>query len=253
MEPSESAYQVKLQQFEGPLDLLLHLIRKHEINIYDIPIALITQQYLDCLSLMKSLNLAVAGEFLVMAATLVHIKSRLLLPVEEQAEDDEDGPDPRAELVRQLLEYKRFKEAAGRLEDRERQWRDVFGRDRSAMPQAASPDLPLEDLTLFDLVDVLGDVLARLPPQQVWEIFPENLTVKDRMNAILESLEGRDSMSFESLFEGHTQRVVVIVSFLALLELVRLKLVRLFQGEAFGPIAVMRGFSLVGDTEALEL
>ena len=253
MEPSESAYQVKLQQFEGPLDLLLHLIRKHEINIYDIPIALITQQYLDFLSMMKSLNLAVAGEFLVMAATLVQIKSRLLLPVEEREEDDEDGPDPRAELVRQLLEYKRFKEAAGRLEDRERQWRDVFGRDRSAVSEASSPDLPLEDLTLFDLVDVLGDVLARLPPRQVLEIFPDSLTVKDRMNAILESLEGRDSMSFESLFEGQTQRVVVIVSFLALLELVRLKLVRLFQGEAFGPIVVMRAFSLVGDTEALDL
>jgi len=126
VEQLEIPYQVRLEKFEGPLDLLLHLIRKSEINIYDIPIALITQQYLEYLSLMKSLNLAVAGEFLVMAATLVQIKARMLLPVDETDGDEEDGPDPREELIRRLLEYKQFKEAAGALDHREREWREVF-------------------------------------------------------------------------------------------------------------------------------
>src|SRR2546430_4813660 len=128
-DPAEDSYRIRLNEFEGPLDLLLHLIKKDEINIYDIPIATITKQYLDYIKMMKSLNLVVAGEFLVMAATLIHIKSRMLLPVESDGDhEDETDEDPRAELVRRLLEYKRFKEAAGELGHRGQQWRGGFGR-----------------------------------------------------------------------------------------------------------------------------
>jgi len=252
VEQIETSYQVRLDKFEGPLDLLLYLIRKSEINIYDIPIALITQQYLDYLSLMKSLNLAVAGEFLVMAATLVHIKSRMLLP-DDQAESDEDeGPDPRDELVRRLLEYKRYKEAARRLDDRERVWREVFGRDEPPPAPTPSGEAWLEEVTLFDLVDALQSVVARLPDQRLMEITPENLTVKDRMNLIIETLDQKESVTFLSLFEGQTHRLLIIVTFLALLELIRIKLVRVFQGEVFGPILVTRAFSPIAAGEEPE-
>lgn len=253
MEQVELPYQVRLEKFEGPLDLLLHLIRKHEVSIYDIPIALITHQYLEYLSVMKSLNLAVAGEFLVMAATLVQIKSKMLLPIEETEEDDEDGPDPREELVRRLLEYKQYKEAAGQLDNRERLWREIFQRAPSPQPALRPHETLIEDLTLFDLVDALQGVLARTPDARLIEITPDNLTVKDRMNAILEALEGKESIPFPELFEGARQRLVIIVTFLALLELIRIKLVRVFQAETFDTILVTRAFSLVAPDEPEEL
>src|SRR3989441_4177421 len=140
LDVAEDSYRIRLDEFEGPLDLLLHLIKKNEINIYDIPIALITKQYLDYISTMKSLNLVVAGEFLVMAATLIHIKSRMLLPVETEGdEEDEAGEDPRAELVRRLLEYKQFKEAAGDLVQRGQQWRGGFRPPGHGGPKAPGP------------------------------------------------------------------------------------------------------------------
>ena len=167
MEQVELPYQVRLEKFEGPLDLLLHLIRQNQINIYDIPIALIAQQYLDYLETMRSLNLAVAGEFLVMAATLLQIKSRMLLPIEERALDDEDGPDPREELVRRLLEYKQFKEAATELEDQSRRWRNVFARAPEPLPAEEPEEYLAEDVSLFELVDALHDILARTPAATV--------------------------------------------------------------------------------------
>jgi segregation and condensation protein A len=250
----ELPYQVRLERFEGPLDLLLHLIKKNEINIYDIPITLITQQYLEYLGLMKSLNLSVAGDFLVMAATLLHIKSRTLLPPEEIEDDEEESLDPREELVRRLLEYKRYKEAADRLDDRERLWREVFRREPA--PSGATPstseDSLLEDVSLFDLVDALQGVLARMPNPKLIEITPEHLTVKARMAVIVEALEGKESVTFLSLFEEERHRLVVIVTFLALLELIRTGLVRVFQGEIFGPILLTRIFTLVGRDESIE-
>ena len=237
-------YQVRLDTFEGPLDLLLHLIKKNEINIYDIPIALITQQYLEYVSVMTSLNLSVAGDFLVMAATLVQIKSRMLLPADDLDADEEDGPDPRAELVRRLLEYKQYKDAAGRLDDRERAWRDIFYREQGEPVAVRSTETLIEEVTLFDLVDSLQAILARTPHRRLIEIPAEQVTVNDRMNAILDMLEGKESLTFASLFEpqyGH--RLVIIVTFLALLELTRLKLVRVFQGVAFGPILLTRTFT----------
>jgi len=243
MEQLEIPYQVRLEKFEGPLDLLLHLIKKNEINIYDIPIALITQQYLEYLNLMKSLNLTVAGEFLVMAATLVQIKARMLLPAEEIEGDEEDGPDPREELIRRLLEYKQFKDAASQLDTREREWRDVFARVEAPVVPAKAAETLLEEVTLFDLMDALQSVLDRTPHRQLMEIAPDQLTVKDRMNAVLEILEGKESVTFVTLFEGQHHRLVIVVTFLALLELTRLKLIRVFQAETFGPILLTRAFS----------
>jgi len=249
----DDAYQVKLEAFTGPMDLLLHLIRKHQINIYDIPIALITKQYLEYLSLMKTLNLSLAGEFLVMAATLLYIKSRTLLPKEEKAvTEDDEGLDPRSELVRQLVEYERFKEAAGTLVARERIWRESFGRDPLPLPVKSvdEEDLTTEDLQLFDLLSAFQEVLDRAPTDQFVELSREAWTVQDRIQVILERLEGESTIPFEGLFAQHWSRPLVIVTFLALLELVRMNLVRLFQGEWLGPIQVTRRFVPAGGPDA---
>lgn len=253
-EQTELPYQVRIENFEGPLDLLLHLIKKNEINIYDIPIAMIAQQYLSYIEAMKDLNLTVAGEFLVMAATLLQIKSKMLLPVEESAEDEEDGPDPREELVRRLLEYKTFKEAARQLDTQERMWREIYSRPVVARETTAesSDDAMLDNIGLFDLVDALQTILDRNPGKKLLEIIPDNLTVRDRMNAILEALEGQESIGFEALFEASCHRLVIIVTFLALLELIRLRTVRVYQAESFGPILVSRTFSLVPDPAELD-
>ena len=253
MELTETSYRVRLDQFEGPLDLLLHLIKKNEINIYDIPISLITAQYLEYLSLMKSLNLAVAGDFLVMAATLGQIKAKMLLPTEEPETDEDAGPDPREELVRQLLEYKRFKEAAGELDSRERLWREVFGKEPAPPTTAPVHQLMLDQVTLFDLVDALNGLMSRMPARHLMEIIPEHVTVRDRMNAIIEQLEGREAVTFQALFESSPQRLLAIVTFLALLELIRIKVVRVFQAEAFGPILVSRAYALVTQDDEMDL
>jgi segregation and condensation protein A len=252
MEQTELPYQVRIDNFEGPLDLLLHLIKKSEINIYDIPIAVIAKQYLEYLEAMEDLNLTVAGEFLVMAATLLQIKSKMLLPVDETAEDEEEGPDPREELVRRLLEYKQFKDAARQLDNQERMWREHYSREQSPLVELDSDEALLEDMSLFDLVDALKGILDRNPGKQLLEIIPDNLTVRDRMNAILEALEGQESVTFSSLFESSSHRMVIIVTFLALLELIRLRTARVFQGENFGSILVSRTFSLVPDPAELD-
>ncbi len=251
-EQTELPYQVRIENFEGPLDLLLHLIKKNEINIYDIPVAMIAQQYLQYLEAMEELNLNVAGDFLVMAATLLQIKSKMLLPADETAEDDDEGPDPREELVRRLLEYKAFKEAARQLDDQEKVWREIFWREQAPPSEVDEEDLPLENVSLFDLVDALKEVLERNPSSRLIEIVPDNLTVRERMNLILETLEGKDSVSFAALFEGSNNRMVVVVTFLALLELMRLRVARVFQAETFGPILVSRMFSLVPDPAEIE-
>jgi segregation and condensation protein A len=252
-EQTELPYQVHIENFQGPLDLLLHLIKKNEINIYDIPIAMIAQQYLSYIEAMKDLNLTVAGEFLVMAATLLQIKSKMLLPAEESAEDEDDGPDPREELVRRLLEYKTFKEAARQLDTQERMWREIYSRPAAAFESAAEADeTTLDHVGLFDLVDALQGILDRNPGKKLLEIIPDNLTVRDRMNAILEALEGQESIGFEALFEASCHRLVIIVTFLALLELIRLRTVRVYQAENFGPILVSRMFSLVPDPAELD-
>jgi segregation and condensation protein A len=240
---SSLAYQVKVPVFEGPLDLLLHLIKEHRIDIYDIPIALITRQYLEYLDLMKDLNLSIAGEFLVMAATLVHIKSRMLLPRDEQPESAEPEEDPREELVRRLIEYQRFKDAAGALEDREAAWRDVFRREPTPVPQQEPEEYELGELSVFDLLTARRDVLDRVPDQTIMEVTVETLTVRDRMTAIIErfdALAEGSRVRFHELFEGAATRTAVIVTFLALLELVKMHVLGLRQTGPGAEIDVLR-------------
>ena len=239
LEEAQSTYAVKLSSFEGPLDLLLHLIKKNELNICDIPIAEITRQYLDTLDLIKSLNLSIAGEFLVMAATLIQIKSKMLLPVAEVEEDDEED-DPRAELVRRLLDYQRFKEAGEGLEAREQIWRDLYGRSPLSRKESPPEEISLGDLNVYELMDALRNIIERAPEKQGLEIIVDELSVQDRMGVILDALEGQDSVAFLSLFDKVRTRLSIIVTFLALLELVRLKRLRIIQGETFGVIRIWK-------------
>jgi len=222
----------QLEIFEGPLDLLLHLIKKNEIDVHDIPIAAVTDQYLAYLDLFEKLNLDTAGEYLVMAATLMQIKSRMLLPPAEGEEDEED--DPRAALVQQLEEYQRFRAAAVELGNRDILARDVFR--RTPQVEEDSPELPpLRELELADLVDALREVLKRLPEDQAHEILGERIAIADRIPFLLERLRTGD-VEFAALFADGASRQEVVSTFLALLELVKMRAVRALQTERFGSI-----------------
>jgi len=242
MEQSELPLQVKLEVFEGPLDLLLHLIKKNEIDIYDIPITVITQQYLEYLEVMKSLNLDIAGEFLLMAATLLHIKSKMLLPHSEDdlaEEDQEKEEDPRAELVRRLLEYQRFKEAALELNNGDLLDREVFTRTffQEEFLKEAEEGV-VGEATLFDLLEALKKVLATVPPEEFQEISLDHLSLKDKINEIMEGLWERETLTFQELFTAVTPRREIVVTFLALLELLRLRMIKIFQPEQYGTIRI---------------
>lgn len=227
---------VQLEIFEGPLDLLLHLIKKNEVSITDIPIATITEQYLSTLELIQSLNLDVAGEFLVMAATLIHIKSRMLLPPGEEEDEEEEGGDPREELIRRLLEYQRFKEAAEELEKREILRRDVFVRPSEVPDEMESVEF--EGLSLFDLISALRHVLDRFPEERVHEVTLERISVREKMSSLLDDLHRRGKVIFQSLFEAAVSRLEVVVTFLAMLELVKIRAIRVAQEEREGPIVI---------------
>ena len=245
MDATENTYNIKIPVFEGPLDLLLHLIRENKIDIYDIPIALITRQYLEYIEIMKELNLDIAGEFLLMAATLIHIKSRMLLPMEEGLEE-EAQEDPRYELVQRLLEYQMFKDASLAFREREEEWSQVFSRspadedtilgredgtgsDADTEIQGNREFLPgLLELGIFDLLTAFKRLLDKAPPEVV-AITREMLTVEDRITFIMEKLEEREAMRFEDLIAGNIQRSYLIVTFIALLELLRLGLARAYQ------------------------
>jgi segregation and condensation protein A len=235
----DDRYTVRLDMFEGPLDLLLHLIRKNEITITDIPIALITEQYLDYLKLMKELNLDVAGEYLLMASTLLHIKSKMLLPSSPE-EEEEGGEDPRAELVRRLLEYEKYKEAATELQRRPLLDRDVFIR---AVPlETEEPEQEEKiDVNLFELLEAFRKVLERAKPEFVHEVMLEHITVEDKIQDILSLLERENrSVAFYRLFPDDAPRPVIVVTLLAILELVKMKLIRVFQMAPFETIRVSR-------------
>jgi segregation and condensation protein A len=232
----------RLPVFEGPLDLLLHLIKEQKIDIYDIPIVEITQQYLQYIDMMKELNLEVAGDYLVMAATLIHIKSKMLLPVEEEG-NEEPEEDPRAELVRRLLEYQAFKESTSHLRRREEVWKNVFQRRPVELEESEiEPEPVLVEASVFDLLSAFKKLLERAPEQPI-EITRETLTVADRINFIVEKMEESDGMRFEDLFEPGFTRSVLIVTFLSLLELVRLGLLKIYQERDFGVIWLMKSGS----------
>jgi segregation and condensation protein A len=238
-------YEIKLEVFEGPLDLLLHLIHKNEVSITDIPIAIITAQYLETIELMKSLNLDVAGEYLVMAAYLTHIKSQMLLPSDEEADSEEPGQDPRDELVAHLLEYKRYKEAAETLGSAAILERDVFARE----PVEESLGLSHQPLNvgIAELLEAFKGLMARTARRDLIELEPDRLLVKDKINEILKRLQGRDWLTFAALFEEDFSRLNVLTTFLALLEIVKLQLVRVYQDAPFGTILISRRVPLDGE------
>jgi len=245
MEPSRDfesapdAYLVELDSFEGPLDLLIHLIKKNEVNIYDIPISLITQEYLRYVELLEELDLDAAGEFLVMAATLMEIKSRMLLPPKKSAEGQEPE-DPRAELVRRLLEYERIKLAAARLDALPVLGRD-FLRAEITIEQSLKPRFP--DVHAGDLRTAWADIVRRARLHQHHKITREQLSVREHMSLVIRRLQGRRFLEFGDLFETTRGVPVVVVTFIALLELSRESLVEVTQAEAFAPIYVRLAFT----------
>jgi segregation and condensation protein A len=240
-EAQTTDYAIKLDIFEGPLDLLLYLIKKNEIDIYNIPVALITQQYLDYLNIIKSLNLDLAGEYLVMASTLIHIKSRLLLPVPEEPTPEELEDDPRAELVRQLLEYQTFKEAAVELAHRPLLERDVFKRTSTLAEEAKNPDADddeLVEVSIFELIEAFHHLVSRLDKKELLEIDLEKLSLTDMINDIMERLTREKNLTFEELLGERKDRRRIVYTLLALLELIKLKMVKAYQTAAFGVIRI---------------
>ena len=241
-ESSPEAYSVTLETFEGPLDLLIYLIKKNEVNIYDIPIALITKQYLECVDVMQEINLDVVGEFLVMAATLIHIKSKMLLPRPDPTQDEPDE-DPRDALVRRLLEHQKFKAAAELLHERAvlrgAQWIRPDGRvaDIAGDDYAYEPELEVD---LFSLLAAFRGVLERSKQRPGILLPPDQISVETRIEQLLGMLSETDACGFEDLFAKDDSRSGMIVTFLALLEMIRLKLIRIFQTAPFGPIRVYK-------------
>jgi segregation and condensation protein A len=230
-------YKITLPLFEGPLELLLHLIKQNKIDIYDIPIAEITRQYLEYLELMKELNLEIAGEFLVMAATLIQIKTRMLLPIDEDI-PPEEREDPRMELVERLLEYQAIKSASMDLEDRRQRWSNYFWREGDSLSESRTEKLYLFDINVFDLLAAFKKVLENAPPEVV-SLTRETLTVREKMNHILQRCEEDEVLRFEDVFDRNTSRTELIVTFLALLELIRLRLVKVRQDEQMGQIWII--------------
>ncbi|MBU4457608.1 MAG: segregation/condensation protein A [Candidatus Omnitrophica bacterium] len=231
------SYKVKLDVFEGPLDLLFYLIKKNEIDIYDIPIADVTEQYLEYIELMRMLDLNIAGEFLVMAATLIHIKSKMLLPPEEKELLPEEEDDPREELVRRLLEYKKFKEVAGVLQDLEGQRKKMFTR---AGAFEGEPEEKFFEASLFDLITALTKVLKDVPKEVFQEIVKDEFTVEQKVHDLLHILVNTSLLHLSELFKKCRNKAEIVATFLAVLELIRLKEIIVVQKHSFSEIEVIR-------------
>ncbi len=237
----DARYSVSLPKFEGSLDLLLHLIKSNKIDIYDIPIALITNQYLEYLDIIKELDLDIASDFMVMAATLIYIKSRMLLPPDETAEDVlSQGDDPRKPLVERLLEYQAFKEASHWFKEMEEKRGEAFSRsyiDDSS--DSADSSLFLSEISMFDLMEAVKKILQDVSSKSA-EISRDLLTVKDRMAFIMEKIQGESAVAFQDFFSGQETRIEVIVTFIALLEVLKMRIAKAFQKEEFGNIWICK-------------
>lgn len=236
----ETDYKVKLEIFEGPLDLLLYLIKQDEIDIYEISLERITSQYLEYLQAFKELNIDIAGEFIVMAANLIYLKSRSLLPVDQQPPDeDASEDDPRWDLIRQLIEYKKFKEAASLLQTRQLEQERMFARSGTSLEVIAAAPLPLGEVGIFQLINAFQTVLKRVEAREdLREIFGEHFTVSDKIDSILQRVSAGMPLKFSELFAEMASRVEIVVTFLALLELIRLKQVLVTQANPFDEIEI---------------
>jgi segregation and condensation protein A len=234
-------YKVKFEVFEGPLDLLLYLIKKDEVDIYEVNLTSLATQFIEYIETMRLLDLEVAGEFLVMASTLMYIKSRELLPVDQQVEveGEDEGEDPRWELIRQLVEYKKFKDAAAQLQVLEERQADIFPRAPGKLHFEAEPIAPRGEASIFDLVNAVNAVLKRFNKREdVRDIFEDKWSVSEKIQHLMSEIKQRSSLKFSQLFEGVTSRSEVVVTFLALLELIRLKQLTAVQAEPFSEIEI---------------
>jgi segregation and condensation protein A len=233
--------RIRLPLFEGPLDLLLYLIKRERIDIHDIPIAPITRQYMEYLDVMKELNLDVAGEFMVMAATLIHIKSKMLVPVDPtEAQGDEAGEDPRAELVQRLLEFQRYKAAAGILHQQAQIRAATWIRPDTVLPKFDDLGEEMLEAGLFDLITAFKELLDRRKALFAHEVEATGPSVESRMEELLALIKEGESLEFLELFRSLESKLAMIVTFLALLELIRLKRIRVYQREMFASIRVFR-------------
>ncbi len=230
-------YRIKLDIFEGPLDLLLYLIKRNDINIYDIPIAKVTEQYLQYMELMRLLDLDIASEFLVMAATLIEIKSHMLLPKEELSPEEE--LDPRADLVNRLLEYQKYKQAAETLRQRELIYKDVFDRRPESLEKDDSGEVYFE-ASLFDLISAFNKALKDVPKEVFYEIIKDEFTVEQKVHDILRLLLNEVHIYLDDLFAKSKNKLEIVANFLAILELIRLQEITVVQKEAFGRIQIRR-------------
>ena len=236
-------YKVKFEVFEGPLDLLLYLIKKEEVDIYEINLTRLATQFIEYIEVMRMLDLDIAGEFLVMASTLMYIKSRELLPIDQQVavEGEEEGEDPRWELIRQLVEYKKFKDAAAQLQDMEARQENIYPRLPAKPEFDPAEALAKAHASIFDLINAVNVVLKRINQREdLRDIFEDKWTVSEKIEQLLRALVERPRLNFSALFAGATSRSEVVVTFLALLELIRLKQLVATQGEHFGEIEIVR-------------
>jgi segregation and condensation protein A len=234
-------YKVQFEVFEGPLDLLLYLVKKEEVDIYDVNLTKIATQFIEYVELMRELDLDLAGEFLVMASTLMYIKSRELLPADQQvqAEGEEDEEDPRWELIRQLVEYKKFKDAAARLQQYEIEQENIYPRQPGRIEVGSPPPPPPPQVSLFDLVNAVSAVLNRFQQRAgPRDIFEDKWTVSEKIEWLRRLAAVRGAVKFSELFEHTTSRIEVVVTFLALLELIRLKQLSVAQTAPFGEIEI---------------
>ncbi|MBU1124413.1 MAG: segregation/condensation protein A [Candidatus Omnitrophica bacterium] len=236
------AYKIKLDIFEGPLDLLLYLVKKDHLNIYDIPIATVTDQYLQYLNLMQLLDLNIAGEFLVMAASLLQIKSKMLLPAEESLSPEEAQDDPRAELVKRLLEYEKLKEIAETLRQRETQQREVFKRPKTEIDKelVGSNKEVYFEASIFDLINAFSAALKDVPKEVFYEVIKDEFTIEEKIHTLLHLLLEVSRVSLSELFKKAKHKIEVIVTFLAILELIRMKEIVVLQGGLFQDIEISR-------------
>jgi segregation and condensation protein A len=236
----EATYRVTLPVFEGPLDLLLHLVQKHELAITDLPVSFITEKYLEYISMMRVLQIDIASEYLVMAATLVHLKSKTMLPPDptQAGEDGIDGEelDPREELIRRLLEYQKYKDAGEKLGARDVAGRDVFV--RPPLPAVATEDGPLAEFSVFKLIEAFQGVLSKAKVKVQHEVTADRITITERIHELVEVMRYRPKVQFEEIFEGATTRFDYVITFLALLEMTRLRMTRVYQSEPYAPIHI---------------
>jgi segregation and condensation protein A len=241
-----SEYKVKFEVFEGPLDLLLYLIKKEEVDIYEVNLTAIATQFIEYIEVMRMLDLEIAGEFLVMAATLMYIKSKELLPVEQRAaveEGEDEGEDPRWELIRQLVEYKKFKDAAAQLQSLELRQEETFARVPGLVKFEPAEDSHRPQASLFDLINAVNAVLQRLAGgegEEAREIYEDQWTVSEKIEHLLKQVTEKPLLRFSDLFAAARSRTEVVVTFLALLELIRLRQLAAVQNETFGEIEITR-------------